>query len=62
MHGGAGAAVSGDDDGIGEPDCETEGDDGLGCVRQVISTNPYVPLNTFSGRMLNGIVSAKQTP
>jgi hypothetical protein len=29
-HGGVGGAVSGDDDVIGEPDVETEGDDGVG--------------------------------
>ena len=32
IHGGVGGAVSGDDDVIGEPDSETGGDDGAGCV------------------------------
>ena len=29
IHRGVGGAVSGDDDVIGEPDCETGGDDGV---------------------------------
>ena len=45
IHGGVGVTVSGDDDVIGEPDGETEGDDGFGCVGQVICIYPYVPLN-----------------
>ena len=44
MHGGIGGAVSEDDDGIGEPDGETGGDEGVGCVGQVICIYPYVPL------------------
>ena len=43
IHGGVGGAVFGDDDGIGEPDGETGGDDGVGCVGQVICIYPYVP-------------------
>ena len=43
IHGGVGGAVSGDDDGIGEPDGETGGDDGVGWMGQVISIYPYVP-------------------
>jgi hypothetical protein len=35
--------VSGDDYGIGEPDGETGGDDGVGCMGQVICIYPYVP-------------------
>ena len=42
---GGGGAVSGDDDGIGEPDAETEGDHRIGRVGGVISLYPYVPLN-----------------
>jgi hypothetical protein len=37
-------AVSGDDDGLGEPDLETGEDDGVGWIRQVICICPYVPL------------------
>ncbi len=44
IHGGVGGAVSGDDDVIGEPDGETGGDDGAGCVGEVICIYPYVPL------------------
>ena len=44
IHGGVRGAVSGDDDVIGEPDGETGGDDGVGCVGQVICIYPYVPL------------------
>ena len=32
-----------DDDVIGKPDGKTEGDDGVGCVGQVICIYPYVP-------------------
>jgi len=39
-----GGADSGDDNVPGEPDGETGGDDGVGCVGQVISLYPYVPL------------------
>ena len=45
MHGGVGGAVSGDDDGIGEPDGETGGDYGGGRMEQVICIYPYVPLS-----------------
>ena len=45
IYGGFGGAVSGDDDVLGEPDGETGGDDGVGCVGQVICIYPYVPLN-----------------
>ena len=41
---GVDGAVSGDDDVIGEPDGETGGDDGVGCVEEVICIYPYVPL------------------
>ena len=44
MHGGLGGTVSGDDNGIGEPDGETEGDEGAGWVGQIICIYPYVPL------------------
>jgi len=44
IHGGVGGAVSGDDYVIGETDGETEGDDGVGCLGQVICIDPYVPL------------------
>jgi hypothetical protein len=44
IHGGVGGAVSGDDDVFGEPDGETGGDDGVGCVGQVICIYPYVPI------------------
>jgi len=44
MHGGVGGAVSGDDDGIGEPDGETGGDYGGGRMEQVICIYPYAPL------------------
>ena len=43
MYGGVGGAVSGDDDGIGEPDGETGGDDRVGWIGQAISIYPYVP-------------------
>jgi hypothetical protein len=46
IHRGVGGTVSGDDNGIGEPDGETEGDDGVGCLGQVIYIYPYVPLNS----------------
>jgi hypothetical protein len=36
--------VSGYDDVTGEPDGETGGDDGVGCVGQVICIYPYVPI------------------
>ena len=42
INGGVGGAVSGDDDGIGEPDGGTGGDDGVGCMGQVICIYPYV--------------------
>ena len=42
MHGGVGGAVVGDDDGIGEPDGETGGDDGVGWMGQIICIYPYV--------------------
>jgi len=45
IHGGVGSAVSGDDNGIGEPDAETGGDGGVGYVGQVICIYRYVPLN-----------------
>ena len=48
MHGGVGGAVSEDDDGIGEPDGETGGDDGVGWMGQVISIYPYVPMSNPS--------------
>ena len=41
MHGGVGGAVSEDDDGIGEPDGETGGDDGVEWMRQ---SNLHLPL------------------
>ena len=41
--GGVGGAVSGDDDVLGEPDGETGGDDGVGCMGQVICIYSYVP-------------------
>jgi hypothetical protein len=44
IHGGAGGAVSRDDDGLGELDLETGEDDGVGWIRQVICICPYVPL------------------
>jgi hypothetical protein len=48
IHGGVGGAVSGDDDAIGEPDAGTGGDDGFGCVGEVISLYPYVPRQLLS--------------
>ena len=45
---GVGGTVSGDDDVIGEPDVETEGDDGVGCVGQVICIYPYPPQREIS--------------
>jgi hypothetical protein len=48
-----GGAVSGDDDGIGEPDEETGGDDGVGWAEQVISIYPYVPLKPFLSSILS---------
>jgi hypothetical protein len=53
---GVGGTVSGDDDVIGEPDVETEGDDGVGCVGQVICICPYVPLNARYLTTLNGVL------
>ena len=44
IHGGVGGAVSGDDDVLGEPDGETGGDDGVGCMAKVICIYPYVSL------------------
>ena len=44
IHGGVDGAVSGDDEGIGEPDGGTGRDDGVGCIGQVISIYPYAPL------------------
>jgi hypothetical protein len=44
IHGGVGGALSGNDNVIGEPDAETGGDDGVGCVGQVICIYLYVPL------------------
>ena len=44
IHRGVGGTVSGDDDVIGEPDGQTGGDDGVGCMGQVICIDPYVPL------------------
>ncbi len=38
-----GGAVCGGDDGIGEPDGETGGDDRVGWIGQVICIYPYVP-------------------
>ena len=43
IHGGVSGAVSADDDGIGEADGETGGDDGVGWMGQVICIYPYVP-------------------
>ncbi len=42
VHRGVVSAVSGDDDGIGELDDETVGDDGVGWMGQVICIYPYV--------------------
>ena len=47
MYGGVGGAVSGDDDVLGGPDGETGGDDGVGCMGQVICIYPYVPFMSF---------------
>jgi hypothetical protein len=44
IYGRAGGAVSEDDDGIGKPDGETGGDEGVGWMRKVISTHPYILL------------------
>jgi hypothetical protein len=44
IHGDVGGAVSGDDDGIGAPDGNAGGDDGVGRMGQVICIYPYVPL------------------
>ena len=44
---GVGVTVSGDDEVIGEPDGETEGDDGVGCMGKVIFIYRYVPLNSW---------------
>ena len=41
---GVGGAVSEDDDLIGEPGGGTGGDEGVGCVGQIICIYPYVPL------------------
>ena len=51
--GGVGGAVSGDDNVLGEPDGETGGDDGAGCVGEVICIYPYVPLvrRTLMGQL-----------
>lgn len=46
IHGGVGGAVSGNDDVAGEPDGESGGDGGVGCVGQVICIYPYVPLDS----------------
>jgi len=46
IHGGVGGGVSGDDDGIGEPDSETGGDDGVRSIGQVICICPYGLPNT----------------
>ena len=43
IHGGVGGAVSGDDHVLGEPDGETGGDGGVGCMGQVICIHPYAP-------------------
>ena len=40
---GVGGELSGDDDVVGEPDGKAGGDDGFGCVGQVIFIYPYVP-------------------
>ena len=45
IHGAVSGAVSGDDNGIGEPDGKIGGDDGVGRMGQVISIYPYVPFN-----------------
>ena len=49
IHGGVGGAVSGDDDATGEPDAGTGGEDGFGCVGEVISLYPYVPRQHSQG-------------
>jgi len=49
IHGGVGGAVSGDDDGIGGPNGNAGGDDGVGWMGQVICIYPYVPLNASRG-------------
>ena len=46
---GGGVTVSGDDDVIGEPDGKTGGDEGVGCMGQVIFIYPYVPLTLTIG-------------
>ena len=43
MHGGVGDAVSGDDNGIGEPDDETGGNDEVGWMGKEISIYPIPP-------------------
>ena len=50
IHGGVGGAVSGDDSVLGEPDGESGGDGGVGCMGQVICIYPYVPLNSYGRR------------
>ncbi len=42
IHGGVSGTVSGDDDVLGEPDGQIRGDEGVGCMRQVICIYPYV--------------------
>ena len=49
IHGCVGSAVSGDD-GIGEPNGETGGFDGVGWMGQVIFIYPYVRLTREFGR------------
>jgi hypothetical protein len=44
VHRGVVGAVTEDDDGIGESDGETGGNDGVGWMGQVICIYPYVPL------------------
>ena len=53
IHGGVGGAVSGDDDVLGEPDGQTGGDDGVGCMGQVICIYPYVPVTFLPGQSLS---------
>ena len=47
-HGCVGGAVSVDDNGIGEPNGEIGGDDGVEWMGQVISIYPYAPQITLS--------------
>jgi hypothetical protein len=51
IHGGVDGAVSGDDDGIGAPDGNAGGDDGVGRMGQVICIYPYVPFCVPVGTM-----------